>query len=144
MSTSDAGRPEEVPEPAIPRAPELLTAAPFDPTTLARMANEFFSAMPQADAWLNQAGSAAPSDTAALSSPPSTIPAFRPEVSLPSDPHLPGVPASVGPASVAPVTFPIQAAPSVPGAPASVVASESPTSIAPFAFLQDSRSLWRV
>ncbi len=142
MNTSDPGRSAETAEPVIPRAPELLTAAPFDPTTLARMANEFFSAMPQADAWLNQAGSAAPSDTAALSSPPSTIPAFRPEVSLPSDPHLPGVPASVGPASVAPVTFPIQAAPSVPGAPASVVASESSTSIAPFAFLQDARPLF--
>jgi cysteine desulfurase / selenocysteine lyase len=130
------------PEPAVPRSPELPAAAPLDPSTLARMANEFFSAIPQADGWLNQAGSAAPSDTAAFSSPPSAIPAFRPEVSLPSDPHLPGLPASAGPASVAPVTFPIQAAPAVPGAVASAVVSGSPTSTAPFAFLQDARPLF--
>ena len=142
MSTSDAGRPTLTSEPAVPRAPELPAIAPLDPSTLARMANEFFSAAPQIDAWLNQAGSAAPSDTAALSSPPSTIPASRPEVSLPGDPHLPGLPASAGPASVAPVTFPIQAAPAVPGAIASAVASESPTSTAPFAFLQDARPLF--
>jgi len=142
MSTSDAGRPVLTSEPAVPLSPELPSAAPLDPSTLARMANEFFSAKPQADGWLNQAGSAAPSDTAALSSPPSTIPAFRPEMSLPSDPHLPGVTASAGPASVAPVTFPIQAAPAVPGAVASTVASESPTSTAPFAFLQDARSIF--
>jgi cysteine desulfurase / selenocysteine lyase len=129
-------------EPAAPRSPEHPSAAPPDPFTLARMANEFFSATPQTDGWLNQAGSADPSDTAALRSPPSTIPAFRPEVSLPSDPHLPGLPASAGPASVAPVTFPIQAAPAVPGAVASAVASESPTSTAPFAFLQDARPLF--
>ncbi|MGA2730603.1 MAG: family 2A encapsulin nanocompartment cargo protein cysteine desulfurase [Terracidiphilus sp.] len=142
MSTSDAGRPALPSEPVVPRSPEVPSAAPLDPSTLARMANEFFSAAPQIDAWLSQAGSDAPSDTAALSSPPSTIPAFRPEVSLPSDPHLPGVPASAGPATVAPVTFPIQAAPAVPGAVASAVASESHTSTAPFAFLQDARPLF--
>ena len=142
MNTSDPGRSAGTAEPVIPGTPGLPASAPLDPTILARMANEFFSAAPQAGALLSHDASAAPSDTAALSSPPSTIPAFRPEVSLPSDPHLASVPASVGPASVAPVTFPIQAAPAFPGAPASAVASQSSASPASFAFLQDARPLF--
>jgi len=150
MSTSDAGRlaifqsapGQNPPGPAAPGSQEFLPTAPLDPATLARMANEFFSVMPQSGAWLNQAGSADPSDTAALSSPPSTIPAFRPEVSLPSDPHFSGIPASAGPASVAPVTLPVQSSPVVPGSAAAAVSSESPASTPTFSFLQDARPLF--
>jgi cysteine desulfurase/selenocysteine lyase len=148
MSTSDVGRPDILSNPgagtSFARESASLPASPLDPTTLARMANELFSAAPQTDAWLNQVGSAGSlSETATLTSAPATVPAFPPEVSLPSDQHFSGIPASVGPASIAPVTVPVQSSPVLPGAAGSAASSESPASAAPFSFLQDARPLFR-
>ncbi|HTB97070.1 MAG TPA: family 2A encapsulin nanocompartment cargo protein cysteine desulfurase, partial [Terracidiphilus sp.] len=138
------GRPEipsnQRTELAVVQSLESLPAPPLDPGTLARMANEFFASVPHADPWVSQAGSTgSPSDTASASSPPATVPAFRPELSLPSDPHFSGVQASAGPASFAPVTMPVQSSPVVPGAAASATASETSASAAPFSFLRDAR-----
>jgi cysteine desulfurase/selenocysteine lyase len=145
MSTSNFERPLPAPElndSGSPRAP-LFPSGPLDPVALARMANEFFTAAPQGDAWSHHAAPVSyPLDTAPLQSPPATIPSAPPETSLPSDPHLPGAPTSIGPASVASATFPIQAAPASPGAPASAVASLSPAHPGAFSFLQDSRPLF--
>ena len=49
---------------------------------------------------------ALPTDLAPLGSVPATVPAAPPEISLPSDKHFSGLPASVGPASFSPVTAP--------------------------------------
>jgi len=111
----------------------------FSPEALARMANELFNALPGNGTGASQDhGIAIPLlDSAALASPPATIPAFRPEISLPSDPHFPGVPGSASPPTAAPVTAPIQMSPPVvPGAAASSLPAGSS---APFSFLQDIR-----
>jgi cysteine desulfurase/selenocysteine lyase len=111
------------------------------------MANEFFTNLPALDALPDRAGSldatprVAAFGSAPLASAPATIPAAPPEISLPSDPHLPGVPAGAGPAVVAPVSAPIQPnAPAFPG-----VTGEAPglSPVEPpvFSFLQDSRPI---
>jgi cysteine desulfurase/selenocysteine lyase len=103
---------------------------------LARMANEFFAVAPQGSVSPSQVAAASyPPDTAPLQSPSAAIPAAPPEISLPSDPHLPGAPAGIGPAAIAPATFPIQAAPAAPG----VAASAAPAIPPAFSFLQDVR-----
>jgi cysteine desulfurase / selenocysteine lyase len=148
MSTSNTEQPAVLnqlqgTELALPQSPEFPPAAPLDPVTLARMANDFFAALPQVDAWVNQATPAGvPSDTSAFASAPATIPAVRPELSLPSDPHLPGLPASAGPATIAPLTVPVQSSPVLPGAPSSAISSNAPVSAGPFSFLQDVRPLF--
>jgi len=121
------------------KVPERAPGAAFSPEALARMANELFNALPGNGAGISEAeGTSLPvPDSTALASPPATIPAFRPEISLPSDPHFSGVPASAGPAAASPVTAPIQMSmPVVPGAAASALPSGSS---APFSFLQDIR-----
>jgi cysteine desulfurase/selenocysteine lyase len=76
-------------------------------------------------------------DAVASSSPPAAVPAVPSEVSPPNDQHFPGVPASAGPASIAPVSTQFQAAPpAIPGGLGSAIRSEQP---APFSFLQDAR-----
>ncbi len=107
------------------------------------MANEFFSATPETSSWpLRVAPAGSPTDSTAFSFPPATVPAAPPEVSLPSDPHFPGIPASAGPASVAPATAPVQASPPViPGVLGSATPAQPPASVAPFSFLQDARPI---
>jgi hypothetical protein len=103
MSTSDPGRLFVAPDTDPPAAAPLLDSGPLpasvlDPVALARMANEFFTALPGS---LDVPSSplpahAVPTDLPALGSVPVTAPAAPPEISLPSDKHFSGLPASVG------------------------------------------------
>src|SRR5580658_9718726 len=99
-------------------AADLAPTGLPDPATLARMANEFFTALPGEGNVLSRAlpanapGNATPG-ASTFSSAPVTAPAAPPEISLPSDPHFPGAPASAGPAQVSPVLAPVQATPPV-------------------------------
>jgi cysteine desulfurase/selenocysteine lyase len=149
MSTSDPARPfvapDTNPQAATPQLPSgTLPAGVLDPVTLARMANEFFTALPSS---LDVPSSplpahAAPTDLPALGMVPATAPAAPPEISLPSDKHFSGIPASVGPATFSPATAPAQvtppAVPGVIGTAVSDVAAEVPS----FAFLQDARAIF--
>jgi len=149
MSTSDPARPF-VAKDTDPRAaaPPYYSGTPLpagvlDPVALARMANEFFTAPPDS---LDVPSSPLPAHAAPTDLPPlgsvATAPAAPPEISLPSDRHFSGVPASVGPASFSPVTAPAQATPpAVPGVigtAVSDVAANAPT----FSFLQDARPIF--
>ena len=111
----------------------------FSPEVLTRMANELFNALPGHLARASEAdatGNPVLNPTLPASAL-ATVPAFPPEISLPSDPHFAGVPGSAGPAAAAPVTAPIQMSPPVIlGAPASALSSGTP---APFSFLHDIR-----
>ncbi|MEI9977650.1 MAG: family 2A encapsulin nanocompartment cargo protein cysteine desulfurase [Edaphobacter sp.] len=116
----------------------------MDPVALARMANEFFTMLPDS---LGVPSSplpahAAPTDLPPLCSVPATTPAAPPEISLPSDKHFSGLPANIGPASFSPVTAPAQAtppaAPGVIGTVAPDVAAGAPS----FSFLQDARPIF--
>jgi cysteine desulfurase / selenocysteine lyase len=121
-----------------------LPAGVLDPVVLARMANEFFTTLPGSlDVPSSpMAAHTVPTDLSALGSVPATAPAAPPEVSLPSDKHFPGLPASIGPASFSPVTAPAQATPpalpGVIGSGVSDVATEAPS----FSFLQDARPIF--
>src|SRR5271170_5224445 len=123
MSTSDPAvlyvAPDTDPRTAaLPPNAGTLPAGVLDPVALARMANEFFTALPYS---LDVPSSPLPADVAptdlpTLGSVPATAPAAPPEISLPSDKHFSGLPASVGPASFSSVTAPAQATPpAVPG-----------------------------
>jgi rhodanese-related sulfurtransferase len=103
---------------SVPSAVRRSDARRPDPALLARMANEFFTALPGSlDVPAASLPVDAPPDFPATASSPATVPATRPEASLPSDKHLPGLPASLGPATVAPASIPVQAGPpAVPGA----------------------------
>jgi cysteine desulfurase / selenocysteine lyase len=159
MSTSDPGRDsgrlELAQDPAgfgaLPGIAEFAPVGLLDPARLAILANEFFTALPGAQAAplpdLSQQTSPAASavDAAslgALASVPVTPPAAPPEVSLPSDQHFPGVPASAGPASVSPASATVQAAPSViPGALAGSIPTQAQAVPPAFSFLQDARPI---
>src|SRR5277367_5739964 len=149
MSTSDPARLFVAPD-TDPRAATLpfqagtLPAGVLDPVALARMANEFFTVLPDS---LGVPSSplpahAAPADIPALGSVPATAPAAPPEISLPSDKHFSGLPASISPASFSPVTAPTQvtppAVPGVIGTVASNVAANAPS----FSFLRDARPMF--
>jgi cysteine desulfurase/selenocysteine lyase len=125
-------------------ATELAPAGLPDPATLARMANEFFTAMPGESNQISRALPAdAPFSTNALSSPPVTAPAAPSEISLPSDPHFPGAPASASPTQVSPVSAPVQATPPViPGVLGSAVPSEASIDLPAFSFLQEARPIF--
>ncbi len=146
MSTSDPGRLTVAPEPSTTAtapfgAAELFPAGLPDPATLARMANEFFTALPgTGDAPVR----AVPTQPlSALETPPVTVPAAPPETSLPSDPHFPGVPASAGGATLSPVTTPVQATPPpIPGAAASTDPTGLSGAVPAFSFLQDARPIF--
>jgi cysteine desulfurase/selenocysteine lyase len=149
MSTSDPARlfvaPDTDPRTATrPLHSGTLPAGVLDPVALARMANEFFTVLPDS---LDVPSSplpahAVPTDLPPLGSIPATAPAAPPEISLPSDKHFAGLPAGIGPASVSPVTAPAQvtppAVPGVIGTMASDVAAEVPS----FSFLQDARPIF--
>jgi cysteine desulfurase/selenocysteine lyase len=148
MSTNDPARlfvaPNTSPRAATTQLPsETLPAGIPDPVTLARMANDFFTAFPDS---LNVPPSplpahADPTDLLPSDSVPATAPAAPPEIALPSDKHFSGLPASVGPATFSPAA-PVQATPpAVPGvigAAVSDVAAELPS----FSFLQDARPIF--
>src|SRR5580658_1929270 len=128
----------------ILHATELAPAGLPDPATLARMANEFFTALPGGSNPLFRALPAdAPFSTSALSSPPVTAPAAPSEISLPSDPHFPGAPASAAPSQVSPVSAPVQATPPViPGVLGNATPSETFAEIPAFLFLQEARPIF--
>ena len=150
MSTNDPGRlfvaPDTDPRAAAPPSYSgtPLPAGVLDPVALARMANEFFTALPNS---LDVPSSplpahAAPTDLSPFGSVPTTAPAAPPEISLPSDKHFSGVPASVGPASFSPVTAPAQVTPpAVPGVIGTAV-SDVAADIPSFSFLQDARAIF--
>jgi cysteine desulfurase/selenocysteine lyase len=158
MSTSDPLQHASLSEPATtagsPPGAALSsgTANLFDPSILARMANEFFTALPTsqssplADSAQQPARAIPASDAtgvSALASLPATPPAFQPELSLPSDPHLPGLPASAGSASLSPATTPVQAAPpAAPGAVANAIPAQTSSALPAFSFLQDARPIF--
>ena len=118
-------------------APASVSGTPVSPEILARMASELFNALPPGAARFPSEIGSPTQEAVPLHSQPSSLPTFPSEVSLPSNPHLPGVPASAGPATVAPVTTQIQMSPpALPGAAASAV----PTRVSvPFSFLQEIR-----
>ena len=148
MSTSEATQTVLTPDADSASGVPLPLSGPLppgvpDPALLARMANEFFTALPGS---LNVPAASfpvdAPTDLPATASFPATLPAARPEAPLPSDKHLPGLPSSIGPASVAPVSLPVQAGPpAIPGAIASTLAEAAPPPPA-FSFLQDARPIY--
>ena len=138
MSTSDSG--------SFPVTNTLSDSPDFvsgilDPRILARMANEFFSALPETGTVPAAPTPVDPTIASPVTAPvPASVPAFPSEVSLPSDPHFPSVPASAGAASASPVTAPaVTSPPAVPAGTASVVPAEPP---AAFSFLQEARPLF--
>ena len=130
MSTSDVDRlvllPQSVSPPADPLSIEVPAGLP-DPAELARMANDFFSALP--------AGGNNPLRETQTEIPTTTAPtAVPPEISLPSDPHFQSAPAvSASPASVPPQAMVPAISAGVPGTP-----DELPA----FSFLQDARPIF--
>src|SRR5580658_10082019 len=78
---------------SVLHAAELAPAGLLHPATLARMANEFFTARPEEG---NPLSRALPGDVTsrvgAFPSVPVTVPAAPSEISLPSNPHFPGAP----------------------------------------------------
>jgi cysteine desulfurase / selenocysteine lyase len=148
MSTSDASQTVLTPDADATRGTSIPLSAPLppgvpDPALLARMANEFFTALPGSlDVPAASLLAVAPTDFHATASLPATIPAAPPEAPLPSDKHLPGLSGSIGPATVAPISIPVQAGPpAIPGAIASTVAEAVPAPPA-FSFLQDARPIY--
>lgn len=148
MSTSDPARlfiePDMDPSTATSQLhSETLPAGVLDPVALARMANEFFTALPDS---LDVPPSPLPTHAVATEVPPlgslATVPAAPSEISLPSDKHFSGVPANVGPASFSPVTAPAQvtppAFPGVIGTAVSDIAADAPA----FSFLQEARPIF--
>jgi len=146
MSTSDPGRlmleTESSSTHAAPASgSEFFPARLPDPATLARMANEFFTALPgTGDAPVRDLSTQPPSG---LETPPVTVPAAPPETSLPSDPHFPGAPASAGGTTLSPGTTPVQATPPpIPGAAASTDPTGLSGVVPVFSFLQDARPIF--
>ncbi|HTD54278.1 MAG TPA: aminotransferase class V-fold PLP-dependent enzyme, partial [Silvibacterium sp.] len=144
MTTSDPGViPEiELPSQAVPATgAEFFPARLPDPATLARMANKFFTALPGAENVPLRSLPVQP--PTGLETPPATVPAGPPEISLPSDPHFPGAPASAGGATSSPVTIPVQATPpAVPGTAGSADLAGFSGGAPVFSFLQDARPIF--
>lgn len=139
-NTSDGGRLPIEPGPNLRQNLEFLPGGVLDPGILARMANKFFHAAPDANVVPAHTASDLPAETAANSSTPTSVPAMPNEVSLPSDPHLSSVPANAGPAAVAPMTIQYHASPSVvPGVLGSAIPGGGP---AGFSFLQYARPIF--
>jgi cysteine desulfurase/selenocysteine lyase len=127
-----------------PTEAELMPAGLPDPITLARMATEFFTALPEGGTFPSrEALTDLPVAGSSFPSAPATIPAAPPEISLPFDPHFPSAPAAFGPASVAPVSVPLQATPPpIPGASGLNEPSRTATGAPAFSFLQDARPIF--
>lgn len=152
MSTSDVNQlvlaPQQDPQlnqrpvGALNGAESLPSGLP-DVTVLARMANEFFTALPDGSQQpFRELPMDFPAGVSSVSEVPVTAPAVRPEVSFPSDLHFSGAPASAGPASASPVSAPVQATPPpVPGAIGSADPSGVSAGVPAFSFLQDARPI---
>jgi len=127
-----------------PNVGGFLPAGLPDPAVLARMANDFFSALPGAtDVPLQAIPAASLASVNPFESLPATSPAAPPEISLPSDQHFSGAPASASPASVSPVSAPVQATPPpIPGALGAADLSGAPADLMAFSFLQDARPMF--
>lgn len=115
-----------------------------DVATLARLANEFFHGLPRDSAVAVAAVPESrvpidPANASAILTPPVTPPTGPPEISLPSDPHFPRLPAGIGPASASPVTTP---APVTPPAFPGAMGATGPANISDFSFLQEARPLF--
>ena len=135
MSTSDVDRlvllPQIAPRPADPLNIEVPAGLP-DPVVLARMANDFFSAIPAGgNNPLRETQTEIPTIAAAP-------PAVPPEISLPSDPHFQSAPAGAGAVSASPASVPSQA--TVPAISAGVPGT--PDELPAFSFLQDARPIF--
>jgi cysteine desulfurase / selenocysteine lyase len=150
MSTSDASRSAAT----VPGSgnwtkglgPEGLASGVLDPIELARMANEFFTSLPEA---LQPPLSAAPAAPVPLGSPVNVNPYAA--VPGPTPPAFPGLFSSL--ATEQPVVFPARdrgAAPTgsvpsasnpAPAAPGGVSAA-APSAVPAFSFLQDARPLF--
>jgi cysteine desulfurase / selenocysteine lyase len=149
MSTSEVDRlilgSQQNPRSAdAPIGTELTPVGLPDAVTLARMATEFFTALPDVGAIpAREVPSDFPASSSSLSSAPATAPGGPPEISLPSDPHFPSAPAGAGLASVAPVSVPFQATPPpVPGASGLTDSFGTATGVPAFSFLQDARPIF--
>jgi cysteine desulfurase/selenocysteine lyase len=146
MSTSDLGRlmleKETSSTQAAPASgSEFLPVGLPDPATLARMANEFFTALPGTGDAPVRGVSTQP--LSSLETPPIAVPAAPPETSLPSDPHFPGAPASAGGATLSPLTTPVQVTPPpIPGAAGSTDLTGLSGAVPAFSFLQDARPIF--
>jgi cysteine desulfurase/selenocysteine lyase len=106
----------------------------LSPDVVARIANELFMGFP------DSLSIPAPPDSGPPAVP-ATVPAFQPEIQLPSDQHFPTLPASASPAHVSPVSAPYQAAlPAVPGALATAT-EEAQRPPVEFSFLQEARPI---
>jgi len=141
MSTSDPDRFAFASDPGQRPGMDFVPGGLPDPMLLARMANEFFRAVPELNTGTVQ-GIAPPNplDPQAASSATGSAPAAPPEISLPSDLHLPSAPAGAGASSASPVTAPAQVSPPmIPGVLGSAASVEPPAS---FGFLQDARPLF--
>jgi len=129
-------------QPAAPGGIPSLPPGLPDPAEIARLANEFFTALHGNFAPSQPNAAPQQPDVSSLATPPVTAPAFPPEISLPSDPQLPTLPASVGPQGLSPLTAPIQVGPpAVPGAVANL-ASTGVASGPSYSFLQDARPIF--
>ncbi|MGB6690947.1 MAG: family 2A encapsulin nanocompartment cargo protein cysteine desulfurase [Terracidiphilus sp.] len=154
MSTSDVDRlalAPDTPQSAVGSPPGIgFPAAGLpDPLILARMANEFFTALPGGQPIASPVIAPSlpvesPANVNVLSSPPATAPAAAPEVSLPSDPHFTTAPASAGAVSANPATAPVHAGPpAVPGPAGSATQGTGSNSGVPtFSFLEDARPIF--
>jgi len=142
MSTGDPERFALAPDLDQRPGIEFVPGGLPDPLVLARMANEFFRAVPELHAGAVQSAAPPnPPDPEPASSKTGSAAAAPPEISLPSDPHLPGAPASAGFASASPIAAPVQVSPPVvPGVLGSAASFEPPP--ASFGFLQDARPLF--
>ena len=119
--------------------PGSLPSGAPTPEFIARLANELFTALPDS---LSVPSPAIPTQVPSLTtSAPATVPAFQPEIQLPSDQHFPTLPASASPTQVSPVSAQYQAAPpAVPGALATGL-EEAPDHPLEFSFLQEARPI---
>jgi cysteine desulfurase / selenocysteine lyase len=153
MSTSDVDHlvlPPEATHAGSLRGIDLTAAGLPDADTLARMANEFFTALPGAGQPVTSPAPAASNPAEPLAgsgapaSPPVTVPAAAPELSLPSDSHLSSAPASAGVGSANPATIPVHAGPPViPGAAGSAPQTLGAEWNTPeLSFLQDARPIF--
>jgi cysteine desulfurase/selenocysteine lyase len=143
MSTSNsgtfiAGAPPATTAGEVPELRGLAPSAPLDPSVLARLANEFFTALPGAEQpAFSQLSGADPASLTLHSQPP--VLSAPNQISFPSDPQFSSLPAGAGPAEVAPVSTTVQAGPpAIPGPAAGSLPNQqiSPTG---FSFLDEAR-----
>jgi cysteine desulfurase/selenocysteine lyase len=152
MSTSDSGKsaprfPGAPFETVLPAESMKVPDGVLDPGVLARMANEFFKALPES-ALADQGGAAAPALSTGLpgaaeaaNAPGNATPTSLPAHALPSEAELRSIPASLAPsAATAPLLggFSPAAFPEIPGGAGALNFSALPS----FSFLDEVRPLF--